>query len=66
MLSEALVSPPCGWRAAFAFDAKRNAVFLAAGDKSGRDAAKGRKRFYDDLVARADARFDAHVALLRK
>jgi hypothetical protein len=54
------------WRAAFAFDKRRNAVILAAGDKSGRDAAKGRRKFYDDLVSRADARFDAHLARLPK
>ncbi len=54
------------WRAAFAFDAGRNAVILAAGDKSGRDASKGRKKFYDDLIAKADQRFDAHRARQRR
>jgi hypothetical protein len=43
------------WRVAFAFDPKRNAVLLVAGDKSG-----GReRRFYLELIRKADARFDA-------
>jgi hypothetical protein len=49
------------WRVAFAFDPKRQAVLLVAADKSGGSEA----RFYKDLIARADARFDAHVARLR-
>jgi hypothetical protein len=50
------------WRAAFAFDSKRKAILLVAGDKSG-----GReKRFYRDLISRADDRFDAHLARLKK
>src|ERR1700752_995226 len=44
------------WRVAFAFDPKRNAVLLIAGDKSG----GGEKRFYRQLIAKADERFDAH------
>lgn len=54
------------WRAAFAFDSKRKAVVLVDGDKSGRGAVKGQKKFYDDLIARADARFDAHLKRIRK
>jgi len=46
------------WRAAFAFDAKRRALVLVAGDKSG----GSEKRFYRSLIARADARFDSHLA----
>jgi len=50
------------WRVAFAFDTKRNAILLVAGDKSG----VGEKRFYRGLVRRADGRFDAHLARLKK
>ncbi len=46
------------WRAAFAFDSTRRAILLACGDKSGRSE----KRFYRQLIARADTRFDAHLA----
>jgi hypothetical protein len=48
------------WRAAFAFDPKRKAVVLVAGDKSG----GSEKRFYQRLIGKADARFDAHLARL--
>ena len=46
------------WRVAFAFDPNRKAVLLAAGDKSG----IGERRFYRQLIDRADARFDARLA----
>ena len=46
------------WRVAFAFDPNRQAILLAAGDKSG----VGEKRFYRQLIDKADARFDAHLA----
>jgi hypothetical protein len=50
------------WRVAFAFDPKRKAILLVAGDKSG-----GReRRFYKHLIARADQRFDAHLARLKE
>jgi hypothetical protein len=42
------------WRFAFAFDDARNAVVLVGGDKQGRD----QRKFYRDLIARADDRFD--------
>jgi hypothetical protein len=48
------------WRVAFAFDPRRNAVLLAAGDKSGGSG----KRFYKRLIATADKRFDAHLAAI--
>ncbi|MFO1433370.1 MAG: type II toxin-antitoxin system RelE/ParE family toxin [Candidatus Competibacteraceae bacterium] len=48
------------WRVAFAFDPNRQAILLVAGDKSG----AGEKRFYKQLIARADARFTAHLARL--
>ncbi len=49
------------WRAAFAFDTLRQAVVLVAGDKSGTNQA----RFYRNLIAKADKRFDAHLARLK-
>ncbi len=45
------------WRVAFAFDPKRQAILLVAGDKSG----AGQARFYKSLIAKADARFAAHL-----
>jgi hypothetical protein len=50
------------WRVAFAFDPKRNAVLLIGGDKSG----GGEKRFYRQLIARADERFDEHLSRMKK
>lgn len=50
------------WRLAFAFDPKRKAVLLVAGDKSG----GSEKRFYRELIRKADERFDAHLARLKK
>lgn len=46
------------WRAAFAFDPRRKAILLVAGDKSG----MSERRFYRELIRRADKRFDAHLA----
>src|SRR5438045_8318559 len=48
------------WRVAFAFDTKRKAILLVAGDKSG----GSEKRFYKQLIAKADDRFKAHLARL--
>src|SRR5437773_4002186 len=50
------------WRVAFAFDPKRMAILLVAGDKSG----GSEKRFYRELIRKADERFDAHLARLNK
>src|SRR5207249_11487978 len=50
------------WRVAFAFDTKRKAILLVAGDKSGVSG----KRFYRELIRKADNRFAAHLARLRK
>jgi len=50
------------WRVAYAFDRKRKAVLLAAGDKSG----VPEKQFYRHFIRRADERYDAHIARLRK
>lgn len=49
------------WRVAFAFDPAREAILLVAGDKSGGSEA----RFYRTLIAKADARFDRHLAELK-
>ena len=46
------------WRIAFAFDPERKAILLTAGDKSG----VNEKRFYKKLIAKADERFDHHLA----
>lgn len=46
------------WRIAFAFDPERKAILLAAGDKAG----VNEKRFYKKLIAKADDRFDQHLA----
>lgn len=54
------------WRAAFAFDARRKAIVLVAGDKSGLGPVKAQKKFYDDLISKADARFDAHLRRTKK
>lgn len=50
------------WRAAFAFDPKREAIILVAGDKSGGN----QKRFYKQLISKADKRYDAHLNGLRQ
>src|SRR5262249_41170580 len=50
------------WRFAFAFDPKRRAIILCGGDKSG----VSEKRFYRQLIDKADARFGAHVVKLEK
>jgi hypothetical protein len=49
------------WRVAFAFDPKRKAILLVAGDKSG----SSEKRFYRELMRKADERFDAHLTRLK-
>jgi hypothetical protein len=50
------------WRVAFAFDLDRKAIVLVAGDKSG----VSEKRFYRQLIDKADERFDAHVARIKR
>lgn len=50
------------WRVAFAFDPRRKAVLLIAGDKSG----GSEKRFYRRLIAKADERFDEHLSQTKK
>jgi hypothetical protein len=48
------------WRVAFAFDSKRKAILLVAGDKS----RGSQKQFYKQLIAKADLRFDEHLSRL--
>lgn len=50
------------WRVAFAFDPRRRAILLGGGDKSG----SSEKRFYKQLIKKADARFGAHVERLEE
>jgi hypothetical protein len=50
------------WRVAFAFDPKRQAILLAGGDKGGAD----QRRFYKHMIKVADARFDEHLAALKR
>ena len=50
------------WRVAFAFDPRRQAILLVGGNKSG----GSEKRFYQQLIRKADARFDEHVARIEK
>jgi hypothetical protein len=46
---------------AFAFDPGRKAVILCGGDKSG----GSQRRFYRQLIEKADRRFDGHLAALK-
>lgn len=50
------------WRVAYVFDPKREAILLLAGDKSG----GSEDRFYKRLIAKSDARYDAHLATLKE
>jgi hypothetical protein len=49
------------WRVAFAFDPVRKAILLVAGDKSG----GSERRFYRELIRKAEGRFDAHLERLK-
>ena len=50
------------WRVAFAFDPGRKAVLLICGDKSG----GSERRFYRQLVKKADERWDNHLERLKE
>jgi hypothetical protein len=50
------------WRVAFAFDPMRKAILLVADEKSG----VSQRKFYKRLIAKADDRFDAHLARLKQ
>jgi hypothetical protein len=45
------------WRVAFAFDPRRHAILLVAGDKSGVSGPK----FYQRLIDKADKRYKEHL-----
>lgn len=45
------------WRIAYAFDPRRRAILLCAGNKQSRDSRK----FYAELIATADARFGKYL-----
>ncbi|MDE9496019.1 type II toxin-antitoxin system RelE/ParE family toxin, partial [Xenorhabdus bovienii] len=47
-------------RAFFAFDPKRQAIVLCAGDKS------NNKRFYDTMIRIADEEFTAHLTVIEE
>lgn len=49
------------WRVAFAFDPRRRAVLLVAGDKTG----VSQKKFYKRLIAKADERYARHLMKLK-
>ena len=49
------------WRFAFAFDPKRMAIVLVAGDKSG----VGQEKFYKRLIEKADGRYGRHLDALK-
>ncbi|MEM8832151.1 MAG: type II toxin-antitoxin system RelE/ParE family toxin [Cyanobacteria bacterium P01_G01_bin.19] len=50
------------WRTAFAFDPERKAILLVAGDKS----RSSQKRFYKQLIKKADERFSEHLQKLKE
>lgn len=50
------------WRVAFAFDPKRQAILLVAGDKTG----VNQQRFYKGLIRKADGRFTEHLERLKE
>jgi hypothetical protein len=52
--------PDGAWRAAFAFDPRRSAILLVAGNKAGTNE----RRFYRQLIRTADRRFDRHLQTL--
>ena len=49
------------WRLAFAFDPKRRAILLVAGNKRGKD----QKKFYKKLINTADSRFAEHLEKMK-
>jgi hypothetical protein len=50
------------WTVLIGDDPKRRAILLVAGDKSG----GSQKRFYRELIRKADQRFDAHLDRIKK
>jgi hypothetical protein len=45
------------WRVAYAFDPKRQAILLVAGNKAG----VNQKKFYKQLIEQADRRFTQYL-----
>jgi len=45
------------WRVAYAFDPKRRAILLCAGNKEGSNS----KKFYEELISTADERFGKYT-----
>ncbi|BAY36624.1 hypothetical protein NIES2111_09510 [Nostoc sp. NIES-2111] len=45
------------WRVAFAFDPQKKGILLVAGNKAG----ISEKRFYKQLIKKADQRFESHL-----
>jgi hypothetical protein len=54
--------PDGEWRVAFAFDPRRSAILLVAGNKLG----TSERRFYRQLIRTADARFERHLQALQR
>lgn len=52
------------FRTFFAFDPRRCAILLVAGDKSGDKS--GDKRFYERMIPEADRLYEEHLAELRR
>jgi hypothetical protein len=50
------------WRIAFIFDPQRNAILLVGGNKSG----VREKRFYKQLIEKADSRYKQHLENISK
>jgi hypothetical protein len=50
------------WRVTFAFDTRRQAIVLLAGNKTGVSQA----RFYRQLIEKSDERFSRHLAVLKQ
>jgi hypothetical protein len=49
-------------RIVFAFDPERSAILLVGGNKAG----VGQRRFYQQLIAKADRLYDAHLGKLKE
>lgn len=49
------------WRVAYAFDPKRQAILLVAGNKAG----VSQKRFYKQLINKADRRFSQYLRQIK-
>ena len=52
------------WRVAFAFDPRRRAVLLVGGNKAGK-RDRQEKKFYEELIRDADARYVQHLERLK-